>query len=243
MAGRLETEFESPFTAWQAKPGPITSGALLTAVSPVIDSAIKTYGAGDKSPLLRGRARRLTLQAMKTYDPSRAKLRTHLMTQLQGLRRIQAEQNQLLDVPEQIKLDQGHLSEASRRLEDELGRDPSDMELADSVGLSLKRIAHIRRASGGITEGQLPVDPETGESFQPTATASPADSSGWQEMVYYSLAPKDQLVMEHLLDLHGKKLLNGKQLAAKLGVTQAAISQRAAKIQQMMDQRESLGVL
>ena len=192
MAGMLEEDFEPHFTAWKKTPSPKTSTALLNAVEPVISSALQTYGAGDKSPLLRSRARRMALDSMHSYDPSRAKLRTHLMTQLQGLRRVKGQQNQIISVPEQIQLDQGHVFETSNRLEDWLGRPPSDAELADETGLSLKRLTHLRKASGGLSESQASsIDPETGEPNQPTIVAK-EDDSGWNQFVYSSLQPRDQ---------------------------------------------------
>lgn len=243
MPGLLESEFEPSFSSWKATPGPGTADSLLKAVDPVISSAIQTYGAGDQSPILRSRARSLTLQAMKTYDPNRAKLRTHLMTQLQGLRRVRAQQGQIISIPEQVQLDQNHLREAHARMRDWLGRDPSDAELTDETGFSLKRLAHVRKAAGGLSESQAqPIDPETGDYNQPTIV-SPDDDSGWNQFVYMSLDPRDQVIMEHSMGLHGKKILSSKAIAAKIGISPAAISQRASRIQGTLDQRQSLGVL
>lgn len=244
MADMLEAEFADPYRSWKKAPGLESNSSMLKTIDPIIDSAVQTYGSGDKSPLLRSRARKLALQSLHTYDPSKSKLRSHLMTQLQGLRRVRTQQNQIIGVPEQIQLDQGHLREAHTRMEDWLGRDPSDAELADETGLSLKRIAHTRKAFGGLSESQASgFDPETGEMGQPTIASGENDNSGWNEFVYMSLNPKDQLIFEHLAGLHGKKVLSARQVAAKVGVSPAAISQRAGKIQSLINQRESLGVL
>ena len=134
----LEPDFEPHYNAWKQTPNPQTSGALLKAVDPVLTSALRSYG-GQNSPTMKSKARIMALDAMGRYDPSRSKLRTHLMSQLQSLRRSSAKESQILSVPEQVGLDLGHLRESENFLKDQLGRDPSDVELADHTGLSLKK--------------------------------------------------------------------------------------------------------
>jgi predicted transcriptional regulator len=47
--------------------------------------------------------------------------------------------------------------------------------------------------------------------------------------------------MEHSLGLNGKKKLSGRRIAAKLGLSPSAVSQRGARIQQQLDLYEELG--
>lgn len=238
----LEKDFAEPFNAWKAKPTPATNGAMLKAVQPVIDSAVKSYGGGSKSPLLASRARRIVLDALPTYDATKGPLKVHLDNQLRGLRRVNTQQNQIINVPEQVQLDQHHLYEAENRLRDWLGRDPTDDELADESGLSTKRLAYIRGASGGMPEGSLEKVTADGEDvIAPEIVAT--DDDAWNGFVYGSLQPADQLIMAHTLGMNGRKRLSGAQVAQKLGITAAAVSQRKARIQRMLDQRNELGVL
>jgi DNA-directed RNA polymerase specialized sigma subunit len=242
MPDLLESEFAEPFKAWKATPGPATNGAMLRAVQPVIDSGVKSYGGGSDSPLLASRARRMVLDALPSYDPTKGPLKVHLDNQLRGLRRIMTRQNQIINVPEQVQLDQHHLFESENRLRDMLGRDPTDLELADETGLSPKRLAYIRKANGGIPEGALDqVSDEGGDGISPAIVNS--DDEAWNQFVHSSLPPTDQLVMEWTLGLNGRKKLPSTLIAQKLGVTPAAVSQRKARIQSLLDQRKSLGVL
>ena len=240
MPSLLEPDYEKPFGAWKAAPTPANAGALLSAVRPVIDSAIKSYAGGDASPILVSRARRMALDAFGTYNPALAGLKTHLTSRLQGLRRTSADLNDIIHVPEQIRLDRGHLMSAASQLRDELGRDPTDLELSDRTGLSAKRLAHVRKAGMPAYEGTLA---EAGEDGPIEPVVRQADDDVWAGFVYHSLTPTDRLILEHSLGMNGKPRLGGRKLAAMLGVTPAAISQRKAKIQSMLDQRQNLGVL
>ncbi len=244
MPSLLEPEYADVFNGWKAAPTPAANGLVLKAVRPVIDSAIKSYSSGGDSPLLQSRARRLVLDALPTYDSEKGPLRTHLDNQLRGLRRISTRQDQIINIPEQVQLDNHHLFAAENRLRDWLGRDPTDDELADETGLSLKRLAYVRKAQGGIPEGRLDAIGEADDGdggIAPAVVAS--DDDAWNQFVYGSLPAQDRLVMEWTLGLNGKRKLPGIEIARKLGVTPAAVSQRKLRIQRLLDQRRSLGVL
>lgn len=240
MEDRLEPEYKDVFTAWKSAPSPETSGNVLRAVQPVIDSAVKSYATAAPGPLLQSRARRLVLDALPSYDPARAGLKTHLTSRLQGLRRIHADQSHVLAIPEMLKIDAGRVQQARSILADELGREPTQLEVADRSGFSLKRLKRISQVDFGVPEGMLGRDTETGEAAAPGVVSTNDD---WRDFVYHSLPPQDQLVMEYTYGLHGRRPLSGKELAIKLGVTPAAISQRKARIQKYIDDRASFGVL
>ena len=68
-------------------------------------------------------------------------------------------------------------------------------------------------------------------------------AKGWEEMVYHDLGDTDQTVFDYLLGAHGRKQLTTSDIARKLGITPSAVSQRATKIQDMLDERWETGVL
>jgi DNA-directed RNA polymerase specialized sigma subunit len=240
---RLEPEFAPLHAAYKRDPGPRHATALLKAVDPILDTGIKAYAPHSDNPNLRSHARRLALGAFKTYDPTRAALKTHLLSQLQGLRRYAAKQTQIIAVPERVALQRQHLDAAERELEDELGRPPSSMELADRTGVTLKRQAYVRQYVPGFAEGQVRAM-GTGEEGGPhdAAVATAPDLARRLEFLYPDLDPRDQAIVEHGFGLHGRRTLRVGQLAAKLGVTPGAISQRTAKLQKMLDELDDAGL-
>jgi len=127
---RLEPSYKDTYEKWKTSPTPQTTGALLTAIQPDINKGITAHVGKQVSPMTRSRARRMALQAIQSYDPTKAKLGTHVINQLQGLRRVVRRQTQVLRTPERVAIDQNRVRLAKQELLDETGRDPSMAELA-----------------------------------------------------------------------------------------------------------------
>lgn len=223
MRGKLEDIYEF----WRKNPSKANLARLLDASQPVLNKALTTYAGGDKAYM--GRARKLAINAFKTFDPKRgAKLNTHLMIQLQPLRRAYTQRTAGVSVPERVQMDRMRLERAEQELTEQLGREPADTELADYTGLSRKRIAHVRSFARGILrEGQL-ITPEHGLQL-PGASKVTADDI-WAEYVYHDLNPIDKKIMEWKLGIFGKKVRTTSDIARRLGISASAVSQRAAKI-------------
>lgn len=230
--------FTEPYKAWKEKPGPDTSHALLGAVRPVINEAIRSYGAGSQgSPNLATRAKMMALNAMGTYDPAKGSLRTHLLSSLRGLQRVGAGEANIITMPEQVALDRQQLQKAEKDLHDQLGRAPSDAELADSTGLSRKRLGYIRQGQAGLNTGTFGVG-QRDEAFMPaTQIAGQSEDDAWADLVYHDLSPTEQVVMQHTLGMGGHPVLNTAEIAKKLGVSPGMVSNYRKKIQTLLDKR------
>jgi DNA-directed RNA polymerase specialized sigma subunit len=243
---RLEPEYAPAYHAWKAHSGPGQAGDFLKAIDPIITQGVSVYGGRGANPMMRSRARRIALEAARKYDPARASLKTHLMTHLQGLRRYGAKQQQVLSVPEAVALNQHHLLESEAALRDMYGRDPSDAELADHTGLSRKRIRYIREYRPPLAEGQIEgagqSDDEGGGGWEP-AVEGPDTSRLRAEFLYPDLHPTDQVILEYGLGLNGSPVLPHSEIARRLNLSSGAVSQRAARIQRLLDQVEDTGVL
>jgi DNA-directed RNA polymerase specialized sigma subunit len=241
MSDLLEPEYRDVYGAWKAGATPETTGAMLTALQPAIEGAARLH-AGDANPLMLGRGRRLALQSLGSYDPTRGRLQTHLYNSLQGLKRYARQQTQPLHVPERVAQTRAALEQHRIELEHELGRDPSDAELADRTGLALSQLGKIRRYHPGAAEGAF----QTAEGG--SVESAPLVRDGreeqrrlWHALVYDDLPATDQLIMEHTLGINGKDILSNQELARRLRRTPGAISQRKARIQQMLDEADALG--
>lgn len=232
----LEPEYQEAYDTWSQDKGPEANAAMLQALEPVVSKGTSMYGSG--SPLARSRARRLALEGLETYDRSRARLQSHLLNQMKGLQRITRQQNEVVRAPERVVLEKMKLQKHEQELLDTLGRDPSDSELSNHSGFSLKRINHIRNWQPGVGSGQLTaMDPNlAGGSF----SGGRASQEAWLEIVYDSLPTLDQKIMEMTMGLHGRKPMSNQEIAKKLGRSPGAISQRKNKIQELIRQEETL---
>ena len=165
---------------------------------------------------------------------------------MQGLRRLAAKEQNIISIPEQVGLDFSRLSTTENELRDSLGREPSDDELADSTGLSTRRIRKIRAFKQPISEGMTAArsgdsDDETNTEIASSLPNYTRHADAWLEFVHGDLSPTDQLIMDLTLGRNGKRKTSTQEIAQRLRLSPGAISQRAAKIQQMIDQRYKHG--
>jgi DNA-directed RNA polymerase specialized sigma subunit len=227
---------------WKASPqDPEAHAALLKEMSPVIDRAAATH-VKDVNPLIRSRARRMALDAAATYDPKKnASLETHLFGHLKGLKRYAAKTAQMISVPERVLLDRRTVTAASTELQEDLGRDPTDDELADRTGIPTKRLKYIRTFHPSVNEGRYEAigeQDENGGGYMP-AVQGPG-SEAWLHVIYDELPPLDKKIFEHTLGWNGHPKLSNQDIAARLRRSPGYVSQRKLAIQQMLDKETAL---
>lgn len=235
---RIEPEYADTFKTWKAAPSPATNTLMLKSVQPVLDTALRPLG---NSPALRGHARRIALGALQTYDPEKASLRTHLMGHLQGLKRIAGRLDVPINIPERVMLQQRDVAEAARELEDELGREPSDIELADRTGLSPRRLGHLRQFRRPVSESAASYDNADGEVVSPEVEHETPQAI-LENFIYSDLTPRDQLIMDYALGRNGRDRLGGRAIASIVGITPGAVSQRLAAIQERINAAQDMNL-
>ena len=233
-------EFDGAFSQWQANKTPQTNTQLLSTLQPVIDTAVTSYGGATPSPTLRSRARLMALTALHTYDPQRGNVRTHLLSQLQSLRRLSAQEQNIISIPEQVGLDFQKMHAANQELSDQLSREPTDDELSNYTNLSARRIRKIRAFNQPLAEGTTTIETDDSDNSGGSASNIPGNHrhiDAWMNFVYDDLSPVDKLVMDMTLGRNGRRRASTQEIAKKLNITSGAVSQRAAKIQIMLDKR------
>jgi DNA-directed RNA polymerase specialized sigma subunit len=120
---------------------------------------------------------------------------------------------------------------AGQELQDSLGREPSDAEIADKTGISVKRLVALRTYRRPVAEGRANWENPEGEVFGP-AVVNETPQSILEDFIYHDLNPKDQLILDYSLGRNGRPQLNGRDIALRVGLTPGAVSQRLAGIQQ-----------
>lgn len=235
----LEDEYREPYDAFKKANSPEGNAAFLKTIHPIIGDAINAH-VGQSNPLLVSQARRMALNAARNYDPKRSRLKTHLFNQLQGLKRVNRSQTQILKVPERVALDKYHLDNFNQELIDKLAREPTDEELANHSGMSLKRIAKVRSYNPAVAEGTLEAATPTQEVLGGVRDPRKERMSMWQQIVYDDLSPTDKMIMEHTLGMNGRKPMANQDIAKKLNRSPGLISQRKKFIQSMLDREDAM---
>lgn len=240
--GKLEPEFQEAYTAFNMESTPRNATNILTLLKDPIAKGVRAYAGARPSPLMKSHARRIALQAVRSYNPQHAKLSTHVINHLKGLRRVGRQQEQVAHIPERVRLDSRYLYQQELEFEDEHGREPTVEELADYAHVSVGRIEHVNRfrtpMATGTVQSRLDAGGEMG-NFNP-AVASSAGHQAWVRAVYSDLNATNRLILEHTIGLQGKKILSNQELARRLNLTPGAVSQRKATIQQLLNQEQEL---
>lgn len=237
---QVADDFATIHQQWQKNQTPEMNTKMLAAIKPTIDTALSSYVGTAPSPAMKTRAKLMALKALQTFDPTKGNVRTHLLSQMQSLRRAAAQEQNIISIPEQVGLDYQKLTEAERDLQDRLSRDPSDDELADATGLSTRRIGKIRAFHQPLAEGTTVTeagdDYTDGGDLASTIPGQTSARAAWLDFVYGDLTPTNKLIMDMLLGRNGRKKTSVQEIARKLNITPGAVSQRAAKIQEMINQ-------
>lgn len=226
----LEPDYHDVYHAYVKNPTPETAAPLLTALHPVINEALRSYAGGESTTgTARARAKVMALDAVRRYDPNRAKLRTHILSFTRGLRRVVERSTAPVYVPEQWRLDARKVDMTYPDMRDELGREPSDAELADRVGISLDRLKRARQVPGVLAGSQA-----EGSGVELDAPDQKAWNL-WLQGIYHDSDPIDQVILEHSFGMHGKPILPAKDIAAKLNRSGGAISLRKARLDKELE--------
>ncbi len=229
----MSEELKNAFGTWNQQQTPANMSSLLRVASPIMDKAVTTY-AGRQSPVLKSKAKSLAIKAFRSYNPNMGtKLRTHLMTQLQPLRRSAIRSGQIIREPERMVYDRRTLHNAQRTFIDQFGRDPAQDELADTTGLSVRRIRAIQKTRPAVATGQF------GDTHE-IATEDDSAADMWMEYVYHDLDPRDKQILDWKLGRHGQERISSTEIARRLGISSAAVSKRTANIATRLQEGEGI---
>lgn len=226
---------DDAYAAWAADRTPENMTKLLDTFSNTINSEITRFEGS--RPLLRSRARALAVRAVKTYNPaSGAKLQSWVVTNLQPLARYGQRQRDVRS-PEVALRQAAEIDRVTRELRDDLGRTPTDDEIADEIGISPKRVAYARsRAVASVSSGALDeVTMSNGDEGSVAPGVSQTDPVPFAtEAVYMSLSPEDRSIFDAVTGSHGARQVPASAVAARLGMSPSSVSARASRIAGMI---------
>lgn len=207
---------------------------FLQEISPILKKIENSYLSSFSSPILKGKLKALALKAIKDYDPYKAQLNTFLYTKLKTIMEELRHEVSPFYVSSKVALDQQRIIQAMETLKNELQREPSVAELADYTGLSIQKIEKaLKKLPSSITEGAATQssDEDGGETeiYKNVPVELQRHSKEKLDAVlqalYYDLSPREQLLLEHIYGLFGKKKKPLNQLARELKITPARVSQ------------------
>lgn len=234
----METDFEpvdEAYARWAVDPTPDNMSKIVSALNPTINSEIQRY-KGPK-PILKTRAKQLTIKAVRSYDPaSPAQLRSWVVTNLQPLNRYGRSVSSPMHASELAVRQAAEVDTTRRRLLDELGANPTEEQLADEVGISVSRIRKLRDLVRPTASEQDFTSEEGGEVYDVAVKETGTDPAlnSARDIVFASLDDRDKKIMELKTGFNGNEPVDNMTVAKRLGVSPAFVSQRSAKISQLI---------
>ena len=227
---------EDAVSTWQKNSSKENTSAILKMMKPTMDSAINSYAQGMEREV-RVPAATITLSALKNWDRNAgASPSAYVFNSLKRLNRISASRSAIIKYPEKAMAESKAVRDFMTKFEDDNGREPSLTEIADKLGMDEKKVDRLLSTNMVVSESStIPLD-----SFESQLGSKDLTQDDYFEYVYRSVGPVDQKIMEWSSGKHGKPMMSNNQIAQKLRISPAAVSQRKAKLQSKISDVMSL---
>jgi RNA polymerase primary sigma factor len=157
----------------------------------------------------------------------------------QAITRAIADQARTIRIPVHMVETINKLSRISRRLEQDIGREPADEELAAELDLQADRVREIKKAAQEPVSLEIPVgsedDSHLGDFVPDEASLSPADVATRQMLkeqmddVLDSLTSRERRVLQLRFGLEDGRQRTLEEVGREFGVTRERIRQIEAK--------------
>jgi RNA polymerase primary sigma factor len=178
------------------------------------------------------------IRAVQRYDWRRGhRFSTHATWWIrQAISRAVADKGRTIRLPVYVNTALNRIRRERQRLLQELGREPSEMELAMATGLDPIRMIELQAAPGAPVSLELPVgedeEQELGDVLADTESASPEDIATTQTLkdevqrvLESVLTPRERLVLQLRFGLNNSQAHPLEQVGRELGITRERVRQ------------------
>jgi DNA-directed RNA polymerase specialized sigma subunit len=133
------------YNNWKETGSQEALGILMKQLHPVIYSQVERASGTLPKAALSAEAKKWTYKAIESYDPSRgASLSTHVLNFLPKLRRLNYKYQNAARLPENMVLQYSNFQGAVSHLQEKLGREPLDEEIAQKLGWSKPLVVRFK---------------------------------------------------------------------------------------------------
>jgi len=193
---------------------------LMQSFSPFINSRANVFAnkVRDIPPAaIRAEFKNQFVQALQTFDPERgAQLNTHINHQLKKAQRFITTYQNPGRIPENRIYRIREMQDAEMRLDEQLGRAPTQLELADHLKWSPKQVGYLQR--------ELRKARPTGQFESDPSSFVPSRQKEVMRLLPYELTPDERPVFEYLYGVGGKPQLGPGEIARTLNISAPKVS-------------------
>ena len=177
------------------------------------------------------------MKAVERFDPEKGgKLSTYAAWWIkQSIKRALANQSKTIRLPVHMVDKIAKMRRISSMLGEALGRDPTDEELAEELGLPRRKLAMLKQASQRPTSLDAPINDgestQYGEIIGDEAADNPLESLADKNMhgelddLLSVLDKRERRIIDERFGLNGKKPLTLEEVGREFGVTRERIRQ------------------
>ncbi|HEX5789522.1 MAG TPA: RNA polymerase sigma factor RpoD/SigA [Luteolibacter sp.] len=177
------------------------------------------------------------MKAVERFDPEKGgKLSTYAAWWIkQSIKRALANQSKTIRLPVHMVDKIAKMRRIATMLTEVLGREPTDEELADEIGLPRRKLAMLRQASQRPTSLDAPVNEgeatEYGELISDERAVNPSDFlsdknlHGQLDSLLEVLDERERRIIDERFGLNGRKAMTLEDVGREFGVTRERIRQ------------------
>lgn len=205
------------FHNWKNSGSKKDLGILLDQLSPVIYNEVRNQSGSLPTAALSAEAKKWTFKALQTFDPNRGvALATHVSNYLPKVRRLNYRLQNAVRLPENQQLKYNEYAKAVSDLTDLHNREPTEEELASSLGWSKPQVIKYKNS--------LYADLIESASARPAEVTQFNWGSILMEHLMNQLSPEEKFILQNT------KTMSSTELAAKLGVNINRLNYLKAKL-------------
>jgi len=212
---RKQEEFQL-WQTWKKTGDKEVLNNLLKTFNPLIQKEVNKWTGNLPREFIEAEAKRLAVNAFKTYSPKKGALTTHLVNQLKPISRYVYTYQNIVRIPSEERIRKITIfKNALDDLETSLGRPPSTDELADYLKWNKKEIHKLMKE----------LRPELVSTFEFAKEPVYYDEHTRRILtaIYYDLTPRDRAIFEYLTGYNGRQIMSVEKLSKKFNVPRSYI--------------------
>jgi RNA polymerase primary sigma factor len=196
------------------------------------------------------------MKAVERFDPAKGgKLSTYGSWWIkQSIKRALANQSKTIRLPVHLVDKIAKMRRTAMRLQEEFGREPSDDELAEELGISAARVAQMRTAAIRPASLDAPIGDDESNNFAEVVQDENADTpyeqledktvTGMLHEMIKTLDPREATILRYRFGLDGGSERTLEEVGQKFGVTRERVRQiqniALNKLRKMIEKLEAV---
>lgn len=220
MANQNTYAIDEDFLLWDKKKNKRALGVLIKKYIPILKYELPKYYGNLTPKTILSYGKKYIIDAVKTYNPEKSKLSTHIVNNLKRLHRLNYDTSSTIKISEELRQGINVYKNMKEYLTDKYKREPGLDELADKLAWTMSKVSRMDRLSRKETlASETVIQPGIYGMDDPKL-----------DYIYHDLNPQDKIIFQYKTGYRGMPILTTKNIAKKIKLSIPSVSIRASKI-------------